>query len=57
MALTGWLVLAAVCLLYVAVGLWTVAQIFPTTPTTTLPRDDSRPRKESAHERHRPRPR
>ncbi|MCR6492081.1 hypothetical protein [Cellulomonas sp. P24] len=30
MAISGWLILAGVLLLYVALGLWAVSQIFPT---------------------------
>jgi hypothetical protein len=30
MAISGWLVVTGVCLLYVALGLWAVSQIFPT---------------------------
>ena len=35
MALSTWMVLAVICLLYVAFGIWAVSQIFPRTPTAT----------------------
>jgi len=35
MAMSGWLVLAGVCLLYIALGLWAVSQIFPSDRGTT----------------------
>ena len=37
MALGAWLVLAGVCLLYVALGVWAVAQIFPADRSGTHP--------------------
>jgi hypothetical protein len=39
MAMSTWMVLGVICLLYVAFGIWAVSQIFPRTPTTT-PRFD-----------------
>lgn len=39
MAMSTWMVLGVICLLYVAFGIWAVSQIFPRTPATT-PRSD-----------------
>jgi hypothetical protein len=39
MAMSAWMVLGVICLLYVAFGIWAVSQIFPRTPTAT-PRFD-----------------
>ena len=39
MAMSTWMVLGVICLLYVAFGIWAVSQIFPRTPTAT-PRFD-----------------
>ena len=39
MAMSTWIVLGVICLLYVAFGIWAVSQIFPRTPTAT-PRFD-----------------
>jgi hypothetical protein len=39
MAISSWLVLAGVCLLYVALGLWAVSQIFPKAVGTTTQDD------------------
>ncbi|MGV8964689.1 MAG: hypothetical protein ACOH2F_00295 [Cellulomonas sp.] len=44
MDVSTWLVLGGVSLLYVALGLWAVSQIFP---TDTSSRDDSRATRES----------
>ncbi len=35
MAMSAWLTLAGVCLLYVALGLWAVSKIFPCDRVTT----------------------
>ncbi|MEO8519007.1 MAG: hypothetical protein ABI438_07470 [Dermatophilaceae bacterium] len=35
MAMSTWMVLAVICLLYVAFGIWAVSQIFPRTPAAT----------------------
>ncbi len=35
MAVSGWLVLAAICLIYVAIGLWAMSKIFPGDRATT----------------------
>ncbi|MEP7192078.1 MAG: hypothetical protein ABI903_04360 [Actinomycetota bacterium] len=32
MAMSTWMVLGVICLLYVAFGIWAVSQIFPRTP-------------------------
>ena len=39
MAMGAWLVLAGVCLLHVALGVWAVAQIFPADRSGTHPPD------------------
>ncbi|MEP7017971.1 MAG: hypothetical protein ABI899_08130 [Actinomycetota bacterium] len=35
MAISGWLVLVAICLIYVAIGLWAISKIFPGDRATT----------------------
>lgn len=35
MAMSTWLALAGICLLYVGLGLWAVSQIFPSDRATT----------------------
>ncbi len=32
MAMSTWMVLGVICLLYIAFGIWAVSQIFPSTP-------------------------
>jgi hypothetical protein len=48
MAISAWLILAGVCLLYVAIGLWAVSRIFPcdqaTTPGSHPDHQQERPR-------------
>ena len=39
MAMSGWLVLAAICLIYVAFGLWAISRIFPGDRATTRTSD------------------
>ena len=39
MAMSTWMALGVICLLYVAFGIWAVSQIFPRTPAAT-PRID-----------------
>jgi hypothetical protein len=43
MAMSTWMVLAVICLLYVAFGIWAVSQIFPRTPA-------ARPRRDLGHD-------
>ena len=38
MAMSTWMVLGVICLLYVAFGIWAVSQIFPRTPAAAGPR-------------------
>jgi|GEM_PF-3204717 len=35
MAMSTWMVLGVICLLYVAFGIWAVSQIFPRTPAAS----------------------
>ena len=35
MAMSTWVVLGVICLLYVAFGIWAVSQIFPRTPAAS----------------------
>ena len=35
MAISTWLALAGICLIYVSLGLWAVSQIFPSDRATT----------------------
>ncbi len=43
MATSSWLVLAGVCLLYIALGFWAVSQIFPNRSTDRKPDPDRQP--------------
>ena len=40
MGISSWLVLAGVCLLYIALGFWAVSQIFPNRRTNRKPDPD-----------------
>ena len=45
MAMSDWLVLVGVCLLYVVAGLWAISRIFPSGRATTAASDRHQQRK------------
>ena len=45
MAISDWLVLFGVCLLYVVAGLWAISRIFPSGRATTAASDQHQQRK------------
>lgn len=47
MVLSTWLVLAGICLIYVALEFWAVAQIFPTNRVVTPPTSHYRQQEET----------